>query len=370
MALQVTHAETSSRDVDTAVRELVEQLGHSELDAVLLFCDPDYDLDRLGPAIKAAFACPVVGCTSSGQIGEQGFQASGILAAGVRGGSLRVNPFLIAPLSDLQAQAAIVADAVHSVTEMSPSNRFFGLLLVDGLSTCEEYLAAALYQMTGNIPLIGGSAGDNLNFQRTHVYHDGQFLTDAAVLALFECATSFQTFKLQHFVASDVELVVTDADPDKRLIREMNGEPAALAYAEAIGMKLEDLNPTVFSTYPLLLSIAGEPYVRSILRVNEDLSLTCYCAVDEAMVVSVGKAVDVMETLENGFGEVRKAVPDPALIIGCDCILRRVEFEQTDMDLQVGAFMAHHRVFGFSTYGEQFNGLHVNQTFTGVAIGG
>ena len=25
---------------------------------------------------------------------------------------------------------------------------------------------------------------------------------------------------------------------------------------------------------------------------------------------------------------------------------------------------------GFSTYGEQFNGIHVNQTLTGVAIGG
>jgi hypothetical protein len=24
---------------------------------------------------------------------------------------------------------------------------------------------------------------------------------------------------------------------------------------------------------------------------------------------------------------------------------------------------------GFSTYGEQFNGIHVNQTLTGVAIG-
>jgi len=32
--------------------------------------------------------------------------------------------------------------------------------------------------------------------------------------------------------------------------------------------------------------------------------------------------------------------------------------------------MAQYGVFGFSTYGEQFNGVHVNQTFTGVALGG
>jgi len=28
-----------------------------------------------------------------------------------------------------------------------------------------------------------------------------------------------------------------------------------------------------------------------------------------------------------------------------------------------------HNVIGFSTYGEQINGLHLNHTFTGVAIG-
>jgi hypothetical protein len=370
MSLHVAHAETSSRDVDTAVRELVTQLGPAELDGVLLFCDPDYDLAALGPALKAAFSCPVMGCTSSGQIGVRGFQATGIVAVGISGGALRMEPMLIAPLSDLQAQAAIAADAVQSRTAGVRHAQFFALLLVDGLSASEEHLAAALYQMTGNIPLIGGSAGDNLRFQRTYVYHDGRFLSDAAVLALFDCALPFATFKLQHFVASAVELVITDADPDTRLIREINGEPAAQAYAEAIGMRVPDLNPTVFSTYPLVLTIAGEPYVRSIQQVNEDLSMTCYCAVEEGLVVAIGKAVDVMTTLEHAFDEVRSAVPDPALIIGCDCILRRVEFEQTGMDDRVGAFMARQRVFGFSTYGEQFNGLHVNQTFTGVAIGG
>ena len=30
--------------------------------------------------------------------------------------------------------------------------------------------------------------------------------------------------------------------------------------------------------------------------------------------------------------------------------------------------LARHHVLGFNTYGEQFNMLHVNQTFTGVAI--
>ena len=36
---------------------------------------------------------------------------------------------------------------------------------------------------------------------------------------------------------------------------------------------------------------------------------------------------------------------------------------------QVADLLETHRTVGFSTYGEQFRGIHVNQTFTGIAIG-
>ncbi|HBM24342.1 MAG TPA: GfdT protein, partial [Alcanivorax sp.] len=36
---------------------------------------------------------------------------------------------------------------------------------------------------------------------------------------------------------------------------------------------------------------------------------------------------------------------------------------------QASALLRRHSVVGFNTYGEQFNGMHINQTMTGVAIG-
>ena len=38
-------------------------------------------------------------------------------------------------------------------------------------------------------------------------------------------------------------------------------------------------------------------------------------------------------------------------------------------DGEIGDYLRRQRVIGFNTYGEQYNGMHVNQTFTGVAIG-
>ena len=56
------------------------------------------------------------------------------------------------------------------------------------------------------------------------------------------------------------------------------------------------------------------------------------------------------------------------LTIGCDCFLRRLELEDSGDLEQIGRYLQGQRVMGFNTYGEQFNGMHINQTFTGVAI--
>ncbi|MET0793607.1 MAG: FIST C-terminal domain-containing protein, partial [Polyangiaceae bacterium] len=60
----------------------------------------------------------------------------------------------------------------------------------------------------------------------------------------------------------------------------------------------------------------------------------------------------------------------PEVILGCDCVLRRLELEKDGMDRAVGELLAQHRVVGFSTYGEQYNAIYVNQTMTAVALGG
>ncbi len=65
-----------------------------------------------------------------------------------------------------------------------------------------------------------------------------------------------------------------------------------------------------------------------------------------------------------------REIPDIQLILWCDCILRRIEVQQRLEDRQLAELMAPFPCIGFCTYGEQFNGVHVNQTLTGLALGG
>lgn len=370
MAINTCYGASASADPVRAVAELAAQTGSTDKDGLLFFCSPDFDLAALGRELARTYRCPTVGCTSSGHFGPAGFQRSGIIGVTFSGGGLRLRTYPVTPLAAYVDQVSCIAEDIRARSDATPDLNRFGMLLVDGLSMAEERLVAALYQHVGNLPLIGGSAGDNLKFEHTYVYTDGLFLSDAAVFTLFETTHPVATIKTQHFAAGDTELVITSADPERRIIHEMNGEPAATAYAEAIGQRIEALTPAVFSRHPLVLQLGGDAYVRSIQKVNDDLSLSCYCAIDEGLVVSIGHVLDPLQTVADAMAELHRTVPDPALVLGCDCILRRLEFEQTAIDGDMSSLMAANRLFGFYTYGEQYNGLHVNQTLTAVAIGG
>ncbi len=357
-------------DPAQAVKELRAAIDQPEMRVVLFFCSSSYDLGKLGAALRSAFACPVIGCTSAGQIGPTGYQRGGITAASLASDELVVRPHLISPLSECRERAVKAASQVRAELQGLPSHRrAFGLILVDGLALAEEGLAAILYRSLGDVPIVGGSAGDDLRFERTWIYWEGEFLTDAALFTLFETSVRFSTFKLQHFRPTERKLVTTAADPAKRVVGEMNGLPAAAAYAELLGLAVEDLDASVFSKNPVMLRIGSDYYLRSIQKVNPDGSLTFYCAIDEGLVLTVGEGMDPFEVLEQGFRDATRNIGKPSLVIGCDCILRRLELEQKKIDGPVGEFLSAQKVIGFNTYGEQFNAVHVNQTFTGIALG-
>lgn len=361
---------TLTPDATGAVEDLRSQLlgsGHETPCAVIVFCSPDYDLDQLGPALKAGFPCPVIGCTTSGQIGPAGFQKNGLSAVALSKPGLKIRPYLITPLEEVRDQAFAVARQVAHDFGPLP---ILGFLLVDGLSMVEELLTSTLHHALGGMTLVGGSAGDNLAFHQTKVCFDGVFRQSAAVLLVMHADLPFAPIKFQHFAPTDLKLVATSARPKARIVETFNGMPAAKAYARALGLSADTLDPGVFSAHPLMLLIGDDYYVRSIQRVLPDGSLAFYCAIDEALVFTLGRRLDSAAGIASqAFEEAFKNIGEPQVILGCDCILRRLELEAAGLDSEVGGLFAQRRVVGFSTYGEQWNGMHINQTFTGLALG-
>jgi hypothetical protein len=348
---------------------LAAQIDQPNIRVTLAFFSDEYDPRELGRAFKEYLPGPVIGCTTAGQLSESGFQRGGMSGASLAAEELTVVPYLIHPLTTQGEQISRIAEDVQKRL-VGTTQQAFGFLLVDGLSMKEEELISTLYMSLGDVPIVGGSAGDSLKFKETFVYYDGRVWRDAAVFALFVTSLPFQVFKHQHFQPTSTKLVITAADPGRRLVHEINGEPAVEAYAELIGTPVEDLDATVFSRYPLMLRIGDDYYVRSISNIEPDGSLKFLCAIEEGLVLTIGQGDSAIDALARDLRQLREKMGEPVVIIGCDCILRRLEMEKRGIDGDVGRILATSKVVGFSTYGEQFNSVHVNQTFTGIALAG
>ena len=162
--------------------------------------------------------------------------------------------------------------------------------------------------------------------------------------------------------------MVTHSDPERRVVHQINGEPAAQVYAGLLGVPVASLDEATFAMNPLIFQMGGEHYVRAIARANEDQSLSLYCAIENGLILDLGRAVDPLATAQAAFARVRMEIGEPALILGCDCYSRRVQLAKQGLLGPMDDLLKQNRVFSFSTCGEQFDGLHMNQTFTGVAI--
>lgn len=369
----VRRAWTALAAPDAALRALAAGLGEGPFALIVLFVSPDRDRDALTAALAAdpAFAdAPIIGCTTAGEITDDGYAEGTLVAVALPSADFCAALRLVAPLENYTLARG--REVVHGLRlglagapEALPHE--FALMLTDGLAMREDALVSSLGPALGATPLLGGSAADALDFSATPVLHGGRFHTDAAVIALIRTRLRAKVFRFDNFTPTDLRMVVTSADPENRIVHEINAEPAAREYARMVGKNPDQLTPLTFASHPVVVRAGGQHHVRSIQRIEETGDLRFFSAIDEGLVLTVAAARDIAEHLDEALGGL-SADGAPDTIIGFDCALRRLEVEQTQALGKVSAILRRHGVVGFNTYGEQHNMLHVNQTFTGVAL--
>lgn len=374
-SLSIRKGMSQSRDAIEAAQEIFDALHQPDIKLAVFYCAADLDLPALARALHQRFkGINLIGCTTAGEITPQGYLGGVLTGFSLAGPDLDVATRMIQldPFDSVRAATDVTTllDGLGRPDgEPAQAANTFAFLLIDGLSMQEEIVVSCVHQHLRGIDLIGGSAADDTRFNATQLYCNGAFHQKVALLSLVRTSLPFLAFRTQHFVESDKRMVVTRADPAQRIVFEINGKPAAREFARLVDLHIAELTPMIFATHPVVVRIGGEYFVRSIAKVNQDESLTFFCAIDEGIVLRIARGVDMLENLQQAFDKVSATIGPPQLVLGCDCILRRMETEREGIKERIGKIFSDHNVVGFATYGEQFNSMHVNQTFTGIAIG-
>lgn len=363
-------AKEACRDV---ANEILANVNCDEIELLLFHTSTLFDLDTVAKEISARFPhVNIVGCTSAGEFNKNGYGTEKLLAVAFLKNEFSIATALVPNLGEVNFDeahdiASGLRRALQGRERRYDTEQHFVISVLDGLTRHEEHFLETFATAFGNIPHLGGSAGDDLKLEATYVFYNGEFHRDAAVLLLVGTGKPFTVFSIDHINSPVSKLVVTHADPESRTVYEINGEPAAQYYASLLGMKAEDLTPDVFSMFPLAVMVGGKYFIRSIQKVDLTTNgITFYCAVDIGIILTFVQLGDCIEALESKLDKLRAQLGEPEFVYACDCFLRRLEIQQGKKDHEIRRLQQRYNVAGFNAYGEHIHSVHLNQTFTGV----
>lgn len=354
-------------DDPAAAARLASGLAPAAPALVLLFGSPRPVLSPVARALSLALpGVRIAGCSSAGEIGPSGYQRGTIVAVGFPRAAFRAEAIALPDQGGIPVSGWLTA--LRGLRARFPDRAgrsLFGVLLADGTACNEDVLAAALDAALPGVAVVGGSAGDGLDFGESVQILDGAPVPGAAVFVLVETALAVAEVSFAHFTPTPRRAVVTRADPAGREIVELNAAPAAEEYARLAGLDPAGMERADFARFPLLLRTGRRHHVRAISGVGPGGTLRLMSAVERGEVLTLGRAGDVTQ----GFADALEALPRPPLmVLGFDCILRRLAVERAGMTARMAELFARYRVAGFNTYGEQHSGMHVNQTFVGLVL--
>ncbi|GAB6096612.1 FIST N-terminal domain-containing protein [Desulfatiferula olefinivorans] len=369
MQLIQTACSTLSSPSDAA-SDLKRQVGDGAVHTLIYFASSSYDHAALASGLAQAFPKAFcLGCSTSGEIISGKMLKNAVVAMAFHEDAIADMHIEVLEHIDRTIDVARAFDGFekHFGRSMGVMDheRYVGLILMDGLSRAEEALMDKIGDLT-NVTFIGGSAGDDLKFQKTFVSAQGKTYEHAAVLALMKPSLPFGFIKTQSFTVTEKTLTVTRSNPAEREVLEFDGKPAAQAYADALGETVTGLEDR-FMVNPLGLLAGGVPFVRSPQQIK-DGHVVFYCNMMEGMELAVLESTDIVRETQAALREKERDMGTIRGIINFNCILRTLDLEKRGQSQAYADVFKHIPTVGFSTYGEAFIG-HINQTATMLVFG-
>lgn len=322
----------------------------------------------------------VCAATTCGEIHRDGYETGSLLIITLYSDDESKHSFFAknytVQLSELEDQEVIskLKESVDAfrlkILTRLPEARFYSTVLIDGLSHQEEALMSSLYKILVGAPILGGSAADNFNFSKTLVFDGRQFKQGIASFQLCATDANFTVFKIQDFGPTDSRMIITASNPRERIVHEINGMRATLAYAEAIGVDESELGLEHFSNHPLIVNLGGTQYLRSARGVLPDGSIQFACAIESGMVLRLGRRNAPVSTNMRTFIETLEIDEQARFSLVFECGHRQLDVNNATSEERdeyfnlLGRMNAH----GMHTYGEQFHSVHINHTLTGICF--
>lgn len=356
--------------------QLMAELGDESPDAVIVFASSQNDYRSLLGALSAGTRSrAIVGCSSAGEFTTDAAGTGMSSAIALRSANMRFTPSVARGLSNGRGDAARSLVGQFRGLTTSEFRYRTAIVFVDALAGHAEDLVDELTTATGGMyQFVGGGAGDDGNFRKTHVFIGDEAFSDA-VVALEVLSRKPIGIGARHgWTPASGAMRVTETSPS--CVVSFNIAPAVEAFEEHAEVTQQSFNradPLPFFLHNVVgVATENGHKLRVPLGVDDGGGILTAAEVpigSTAHIMSTGAASaadaatnatrDAVAQVENAGHKVKAA-------LFFDCVATRLrlgkafghELEAVDAALGGAPFV------GFNSYGQivraagQFSGFH------------
>lgn len=369
-------------DGHDAAEQLVEAAlqdgGMESPDFGFLFCSPRFDVEEVVSGVHDAlseYGTEFVGGTTSGELSKAGSTFGSAVLLLVDSDEMSFFTGYADGLHDDPVAAGEHAIDTAITDAYLQSDRYRAVFTVmAGLTATQpgvefKVLEGLSRRLGTDIPVIGGSAADDMRLDQTFQFLNGQVFEDAVVVAAIESDLPIRVGQ-EHGMNTKLATGVITA-VDGKVIREISGRPAAEFYADAIGTTVEDLQDTfeapsgielqnVFR-YALEKTLADEITPGNLrlftpIAVTEDggLDITVELSENTSIYVVEGEDADIISAGRDAFAHISTDEERPIFGVMSDCTCRNTGMgpENAAKEVEQLRDFLQCPVVGFYGYGE------------------
>jgi len=267
-----------------AARSALYQIGRQAPDIIIVFISPIFDQGETLKGIRSIISeGPLVGCSAAGSITNRGSFRNAVTVCAINSDSIRFSYGIGNNVSRNPRSAG--REAARQSSKLKDIAREVYIMFSDGLSgNGTDILRGAQEVLGTGFSIIGGSATDDLRFQKTYQYLNNIY-TDSLVGLLISGNIDISTGKAHGWQPIGRPHKITRAKSN--IIKEIDRRRAVELYEEYLGKTSDELKiegiAKLGSNYPLGMRVKGkERYlIRAPLQIKDSGSLMLSAEIPE-----------------------------------------------------------------------------------------
>jgi len=251
-----------------AAAEALKQVGQEDFSIAMVYSAYEFPPKEVAAGIGAAISGPWIGCTTVGEITSAGLFEDSIVVAVISSPHIKVGVGVGQSISEDDEAAGRIAIemALESLKNkgktMKEGENF---VLVHGSVGGEEGVIRGLQEVVGNIPVVGGTAGNALTENPAYVFANGKAYTNAAVVGLVSSKVVTAIDSGHGWKPTGKIGLVTKTDPPEirrttgtHIVYTIDNRPAAEWYAEKISeLKGSEITVDTLKQYYPFVTFGG-----------------------------------------------------------------------------------------------------------------